>query len=322
MSGAADWRPTAAWPVLAARASLLAAARHWFAARAITEVQTPVLTRAGVTDPSIRSVSASLAASPGRRWYLHTSPEYCMKRLLAAGAPDIYQICPVFRDGERGPNHQPEFTMIEWYRHDFGLEDMLEDTFALLDTLLEPSLGRLEHEILTYRDVFFAKTGLDPIRTEIEVLRQAASEIADSGGTYDRDTCIDLLMGMRVSPSLGNGKLTAVTRYPASQAALAELDPADHDVALRFEVFLEGRELANGFVELRDAREQRLRFESDRRKRQCRGEADMSADETLIAALAHGLPPVAGVALGFDRLVMAATGNEDIRCVQSFAVLD
>ncbi|MEJ2604132.1 MAG: EF-P lysine aminoacylase EpmA [Gammaproteobacteria bacterium] len=321
---AGDWRPTAAWPVLARRAALLALARDWFAERNVTEVDTPALTAYGITDVNIESVRAHLGAAPGRDWYLHTSPEYPMKRLLAAGAPDIYQICHVFRDGENGRRHQPEFMMVEWYRHGFDLDAMVTDTLSFLRTLLEPSLGGLDTRTRRYVDTFRETTGIDPISAGEAAVREAAAEAGagDYARTGDRDGCLDFLMAARVANAVGGEReLVALTHYPASQAVLAALDPDDPRVALRFEVFLDGHELANGFVELRDAAEQRARFEADRAARRRRRAPDMRADERLLAALEHGLPPTAGVAVGFDRVVMAATGIDDIGRVQCFPVL-
>lgn len=323
MSGAtARWRPGAGWAVLALRARMLAAAREWFAARDVTEVDTPMLTPRGITDPNIDSVRAELAATPGRRWYLHTSPEYAMKRLLAAGAPDIYQICHVFRDGEHGRYHQPEFSMIEWYRHGQDLDAVVADTLSLLGTLLAPSLGDLRTATRRHRDAFRETAGVDPLTTDDADVIAAAAAAGGGDAVADRDAALDFLMGTRVAPALAApGTLTALTHYPAAQAALAALDPEDARLALRFEVFLDGRELANGFVELTDADEQRARFDADRAARRRRGRPDMLPDETLLAALAHGLPQTAGVAVGFDRLVMAASGIDDIRRVQSFPVM-
>jgi len=318
----AHWRPGADWTVLAMRARTLAAARGWFAARGITEVDTPVLTARGVTDPNIESVRAELAVTPGRHWFLHTSPEYAMKRLLAAGAPDIYQICHVFRDGEHGRHHQPEFTMIEWYRHAQDLDDVVADTLSLLATLLAPSLGDLGTATRRHRDAFREAAGVDPLTADEQTVLAAAVAAGGGAAVTDRDAALDFLMGTRVAPALAAPRtLTALTHYPAAQAALAALDPADARLALRFEVFLDGRELANGFVELTDANEQRARFEADRAARRARGSADMLPDEQLLAALAHGLPRTAGVAVGFDRVLMAATGIDDIRRVQSFPVI-
>ena len=320
----ANWRPGADWPVLALRARLLAAARGWFAERGLIEVDTPVLTPRGVTDANIESVRAELAAAPRRRWFLHTSPEYAMKRLLAAGAPDIYQICHVFRDGEHGRRHQPEFSMIEWYRHGQDLDAAVADTLSLLATLIAPSRGGLRTATRRHRDVFRDTAGVDPVEAGDEAVLAAAAAVAGGGeAADDRDAALDFLMGSVVAPALGEPQtLTAVTHYPAPQAALAALDPADPRLALRFEVFLDGRELANGWVELTDAGEQRARFEADRAARRARGRPDMLPDEALLAALAHGLPETAGVAVGFDRVVMAAAGIEDIRSVQSFPVID
>ena len=316
------WRPGAGWPVLALRARLLAAAREWFSAHAITEVDTPVLTPRGVTDPNIESVRAELAATPGRRWFLHTSPEYAMKRLLAAGAPDIYQICHVFRDGEHGRCHQPEFTLMEWYRHGQDLDAAVADTLSLLQTLLAPCRGKPATVVRRHRDAFLETTGIDPLTADDPAVVAAAAASGGGEAVSDRDAALDFLMGTRVAPALAPaGTLTALTHYPAAQAALAALDASDPRLALRFEVFLDGRELANGFVELTDAGEQRERFKADRAVRRARGRPDMCPDETLLAALAHGLPATAGVAVGFDRVLMAAAGSDDIRRVQSFPVI-
>ena len=322
-AGRAHWQPGADWPLLALRARLLAAARAWFAERGLTEVDTPMLTSRGVTDANIESVRAELAATPGRRWFLHTSPEYAMKRLLAAGAPDIYQICHVFRDGEHGRRHQPEFTMIEWYRHGQDLDAVVADTLSLLATLIAPSRGELRTATRRHRDAFRDTAGVDPVEAADEAVLAAAAAAGAGEAADDRDAALDFLMGTVVAPALADpGTLTAVTHYPAAQAALAALDPADPRLALRFEVFLDGRELANGWVELTDAAEQRTRFEADRTARRARGRPDMLPDEALLAALAHGLPETAGVAVGFDRVMMAATGIDDIRRVQPFPVID
>jgi len=322
-AGRAHWRPGADWPVLALRARLLAAARNWFADRGLTEVDTPMLTPRGVTDANIESVRAELAATPGRRWFLHTSPEYAMKRLLAAGAPDIYQICRVFRDGEHGRRHQPEFTMMEWYRHGQDLDAVVADTLSLLATLIGSSRGGLRTATRRHRDVFRETAGVDPVEAGNEAVLAAAAAAGGGEAADDRDAALDFLMGTVVAPALADpGTLTAVTHYPAAQAALAALDPADPRLALRFEVFLDGRELANGWVELTDATEQRARFEADRAARRARGRPDMLPDEALLAALAHGLPETAGVAVGFDRVVMAAAGIDDIRRVQAFPLID
>lgn len=317
-----QWQPGADWPVLALRARLLAAARRWFAERDITEVDTPALTPRSVTDANIESVRAELAVAPGRRWFLHTSPEYPMKRLLAAGAPDIYQICHVFRDGESGRRHQPEFTMIEWYRHGQDLDAVVADTLSLLRTLLAPSRGELRTNVRRHQDVFREAAGIDPVASDDAAILKAAVAAGGGDAVADRDAALDYLMGTRVADALAApDTLGVLTHYPAAQAALAALDPADPRLALRFEVFLDGRELANGFVELTDAGEQRARFEADRAARLSRGRPDMLPDEKLLAALAHGLPETAGVAVGFDRVVMAAAGIDDIRRVQSFPVI-
>ena len=304
-----DWRPAAGLDVIRARAAMLARARQYFAAQDVLEVQTPVLSSAATSDPAIESLEARSAGDT--RHFLHTSPEFAMKRLLAAGVGDCYQICPVFRDGESGRLHNPEFTMMEWYRLDFGVPEMQQD----IDRLLRVACGELRSfastRSITYRDAIASACGLELRSAAIADIREALAaagvEPADTDD-WDHDTWLDLLMGAVVIPRLGHDGPVFVNDYPASQAALARLGRAQDGatVALRFELFIDGLEIANGFSELGDAREQRRRFDLDVATRRRRGQAVNPVDARLLAALEHGLPDCAGAALGFDRLVMVA----------------
>jgi elongation factor P--(R)-beta-lysine ligase len=310
-----DWRPTATRSTLQRRAQMLAQARSFFAARQVMEVDTPVVVNAPVSDVHIHSAQVTL--SNDQTYFLHTSPEYAMKRLLAAGSGDIYQVCHVVRGFERGRLHNSEFTLIEWYRTGFSLAQLMEEVADLLRDLLE-SNGASER--LTYREAFLRHLQLDPFTVPdgqlVEVARGHGYVPAE---TTSRDELLEFLMGTQVGPELGAHRLTFVHGYPASQAALARLDPHDPSAALRFELYVEGVELANGFHELASAAEQRTRFEHDLSER-ARLELPSSypLDEHLLAALQAGLPDCAGVALGFDRLVMIATGARSIEEVLPF----
>ncbi len=304
-----DWRPTASLEVLRARAGMLERIRAYFAAQEVREVQTPVLSASAVSDPAIESVGAECAG--GEPLYLQTSPEYPMKRLLAAGFGDCYQVCPVFRDGESGRLHNPEFTMIEWYRLDYGVGEMEHD----VDRLLRVACAELRDfppaRAVSYRSAVLEACGIDCRAAGVPEIRAALAargvEPAEASA-WERDEWLDLLMGAVVGPTLGHDSPVFVNDYPPEQAALARLrrQQDGSQVAERFELYVDGLELANGFRELGDAAEQRRRFEQDQATRRRRGQRERPLDERLLAALAAGLPDCAGVALGFDRLVMAA----------------
>jgi lysyl-tRNA synthetase class 2 len=327
-SATGDWRPAATLRRLRLRAELLRRMREHFAAAGMMEVQTPVLSNAAVTDVHLTSLRTQVDGHG--TFFLQTSPEYAMKRLLAAGAGDIYQIAAVFRDGERGVLHNPEFTMVEWYRTGFDAAALMRDAAALLTVLLaELRLEAPQH--LTYREAFRLHAGLDPLIapvTELIDCTHARQVPLPEPAPRDRDDCLDLLMSTVVGPRLGCGRLTFVSEYPASQAALARLKPgtaggaapAEPAVAERFEIYLEGIELANGFHELADAHEQRRRFERDLAQRRARGLPAPPVDDRLLAALASGLPDCSGIALGFDRVVMLAAGARSIDEVLAFPI--
>jgi lysyl-tRNA synthetase class 2 len=324
VSRAADWRPTARPEALAARARVLAVIRGFFAEAGVLEVETPVLSFSGATDPALASLSTTYtgpAAAHGATLWLHTSPEFAMKRLLAAGSGPIWQLCRVFRDGERGRRHSPEFSLLEWYRPGFTMQDLVDEVVALLRRVLG---GDLREERVTYAEAFARSLGLDPHRASIADLQAAALQagIAGAGALRlpDRDGWLDLLMTHCVEPGLGAAGITVVHDYPPSQAALACVRDGDPPVAERFEVYVRGVELANGFHELADAAEQRRRFEADNRRRRGAGLPEMPIDERLLAALEAGLPDCCGVALGVDRLVMLAIGVQRIDEVVAFAL--
>ncbi|MDP9200289.1 MAG: EF-P lysine aminoacylase EpmA [Pseudomonadota bacterium] len=320
MSGG-DWRPTADANVMRHRAAMLARARAWFASQQVLEVQTPLLSSAAVSDPAIESIA--VVAGSGRRQFLQTSPEYPMKRLLAAGIGDCYQICPVFRDGESGRLHSPEFTMIEWYRLRFGVEELQRDVAGLLQATTAGLRLFAPARSITYREAIRQSCGLDIRSASVDNI---AATLAANGirpvatADWDIDAWLDLLMGAVVGPGLGFEAPVFVRDYPASQAALARLR-ADDDgtpVAERFELYVDGVELANGFHELGDADEQRGRFERDLAERRSRGQPLNPLDERLLAALAHGLPGCSGVALGFDRLVLVTLKLPGLASAMSF----
>lgn len=322
------WQPSASIATLRLRARALAAAREFFAARGVLECETPQVVSHPVSDPQLRNVRCDLAVRPGVPYYLHTSPEYHMKRLLAAGCPDLYQICKVFRDGELGTRHLAEFTLIEWYRRQMSFDAMIAETcefVTLIAKIWERALPAPARR--SYRELFVESASLDPLAAGIGEIRQRATgllpgvvtgQLRNSLGD-DRTAWLDLLMVEIIEPRLRRWGLVVVDGYPAEQAALARLDPRDGRVAERFEVYLDGIELANGYHELANAAEQRQRFESDRRERARQALPDTPPDTALLAALEAGLPDCCGVALGLDRLLMACAGLTNISDVVSFA---
>ena len=312
------WRPTATLATLQRRAALLHSVREFFHERNVLEVETPLVLSHTVTDPQIASLQVDLV--PPR--YLHTSPEYPMKRLLAAGSGDIYQVCHTFRAGERSRTHNPEFTMVEWYRAGFSLQQIMAETAALVARLLDaPDAVAPDTRFLSYSDAF-RQLDCDPLESPTQRLAELCVKhglAPQSVTTATRDDLLDFLVATQIGPRLGLDGITCLHHYPASQAALAQLDTSDPRTALRFEVYVQGLELANGFVELADATEQRARFTSDQKQRALRALPDIKPDPGLLAALEYGLPSCAGVALGFDRVVMLATGATSIGEVMAFA---
>lgn len=326
-SAAQDWRPAADWETLRLRADLLARTRAFFAVRKVLEVETPTLSAAAIADPHLHSFTTFYSGPGSRRGqtlYLHTSPEFPMKRLLAAGSGCIYQIARVFRDGEAGRRHNPEFTLLEWYRVGFDHHRLMDEVAELVTELLGSRQPLAATERLSYRELFQRYLNLDPHQVNVVELTRCVERCGLSvppGMPSDAaDPWLDLLLTHVIEPHLGAGRLSFVYDYPASQAALARLRPGDPPVGERFELYLNGVELANGFHELGDAGEQRRRFEAENVARQAHGLPMMPVDENLLAALAAGLPECAGVALGIDRLVMLAAGKTAIQDVIAFPV--
>ncbi|MAT91512.1 MAG: EF-P lysine aminoacylase GenX [Halioglobus sp.] len=309
-----DWRPRANLEGLRRRAALLADIRAFFARRGVLEVETPLLCSAGVTDPAIEPLLVQRGTSLAAPRYLQTSPEYAMKRLLAAHGEAIFQLAHAFRDGEAGSRHNPEFTLLEWYRPGFSLHALMDEVAQLVSDCLGP---RAENRY-SYRELFLQHLDLDPMTAADRDIEQSARDNIDVGDlTGDRDLWLDLLMSHVIEPQLQD--LCFVHDYPASQAALSRIETVEGvPVARRFELYVDGVELANGYHELSDPAEQRRRFEADNARRRARGQPERPLDEHLLAALEHGLPDCCGVALGLDRLLMLATGTSDIRDVLAF----
>lgn len=307
-----NWQPGAALPALKARAEVLRSLRDFFYQRDVLEVETPLLASAPVTDPNIDAYS--LAQAP---LYLQTSPEYAMKRLLAAGSGPIFQICKAFRRGEQGSRHNPEFGMVEWYRPGFSLEQLMTEVTALLTLVL----GERPVRRISYGELFADVLNLDIYRAsdaELCVLAQQRHGVAAE--LLDRDSALDLLFSHDIEPALGVAEYCFVDNFPASQAALAKLatDARGNAVARRFEVFIDGLELANGYDELTDADEQARRFNRDCERRRQRGQDVPPQDLKLLAAISAGLPECSGVALGLDRLLMLRVGADSLAEVLAF----
>jgi len=301
---------------------MLSEARRYFHAREVLEVDVPFLSPTAVSDPAIESVSAQLSVDGGDVRYLHTSPEYALKKLLAAGFPDLFFLGRVFRDGEAGHRHQPEFTMAEWYRLGFRLVDIMRDTEALLTQLLDARVAGQDPQRMTYTEAFEQHLNLDPGRASIEelaTLADADQSLREALGD-DHTAWLDLLMATRLAPRLPGDRLTTLYHYPASQAALARLADDDATVAERFEVYCGEVELANGYVELTDGGELRRRFAADQAQRERQGLRQRPLDEAFIHCHEAGLPACAGVAVGFDRLIMLRAGKSDIRDVYHFPI--
>lgn len=307
--------------VLRLRADFNRLVREFFHDRGVLEVETPVMSLAGNTEPNIASFSLEFSGrtdgAPRTRW-LRTSPEFALKRLLAAGIGDCYELGRVFRDGEAGGRHNPEFTMLEWYRVGWDHLRLLDETVALVRAALA-LVGRDAAPVaITFRDLYWQRLQLDPLTAGIDSLRNALGDVRIDPEGLTRDDWLDLLMTHRLQPLFGPDTLLAVHDWPASQAALARVRDGDPPVAERFELYLGSLEIANGYHELCDVAEQRMRFARDATVRAQRGLPAIPVDDALLAALAHGMPACAGVAVGVDRLLMALLGTERIADVLAF----
>lgn len=301
------WLPSAPRSALVARQQLYRTIREYFHTRSVLEVETPLLAQAPVADPNIVPMQA------GQRW-LHTSPEYAMKRLLCAGYGDIYQICKVFREGEAGKRHNPEFTMLEWYRVGWTYSQLMDEVAQLLQLLLATRFNDLPIVQLSYAQALNTYAQLDVHYCSDHVIAQRGQQLANADLALDRDGWLDVIMSHQVEPALPHNTLVFIDEFPASQAALAKLAKNAQGVliAQRFEVFFNGMELANGYQELTDAEQQLQRFQDE-----LQGTA-RPHDTNLITALEHGLPDCAGVALGLDRVLLHILDAKSIAQVLSF----
>ncbi len=322
MTDTASWQPSAPISNLLKRAAIIAVIRRFFADRGVLEVETPAMSQATVTDIHLFPFQTRFVgpgAAQGLDLYLMTSPEYHMKRLLAAGSGPIFQLCRSFRNEEAGRHHNPEFTMLEWYRPHYDMYRLMNEVDDLLQQVLECEPA----ETLSYQQAFIRHLDIDPLSADKTQLREAADKLGVgdlANREEDRDTLLQLLFVTGVEPQIGKEKPAFVYHFPASQAALAEISAEDHRVAERFEVYFKGIELANGFRELTDSREQRQRFDQDNRKRAARGLPEQPIDTYLLDALTHGMPDCSGVALGVDRIIMLALNASALSEVIAFPV--
>jgi lysyl-tRNA synthetase class 2 len=314
-----DFRPAASWEMLRRRAELTLRVRNFFAARNFLEIETPLLSQDTVIDRHLDPLAVTLFADPceptqGARYWLQTSPEFAMKRLLAAGAPSIYQFAKAFRGGEVGERHNPEFTMLEWYGvgHDYAAG------MQLLSDLAEVLLARGPAERLTYRQAFERYAEVDPTTASDAALLAALPQPPEQA--FPRDVLLDMLLTQRIEPQLGVARPLILYDYPANQAALAQVRPEQPPVAERFELYVAGVELANGYHELTSAPVLRERNVENNAARIRDGKPPLPTDSRLLVAMEAGLPPCAGCALGFDRLVMVATGAKTIQEVLAFPI--
>ncbi|TVV42800.1 EF-P lysine aminoacylase EpmA [Thalassolituus sp. C2-1] len=301
-----NWQPSAEMHALRARARMNQQIRQFFAARDVLEVETPVLASAPVSDPNIEPMCTT-----EQRW-LQTSPEYAMKRLLCAGSGDIFQIARVFRRGEAGRRHNPEFSLLEWYRVGFDHRRLMDEVAELVTQLLSARYPQLPRLNLSYGDAMSCYAGLEVHSASDEQIAVLGQQLAGQDLQLSRDGWLDVIMSHQVEPSLPADTLVFIDDFPASQAALARVSNNTEGVAVaqRFELYFNGAELANGYHELTDAEEQRRRFVQEAGGR--------PIDEYLLAALEHGLPDCAGVAMGLDRLLMLVQDSGNIADVLSF----
>ena len=314
-----EWTPTASRQILEDRAAVLKVLRLFFEERGVLEVTTPIISHAANTEPAIESIPAgytSVGSGEEQRCFLHTSPEFPMKRLLAAGIGPIYQLCRVFRNGERGRYHNPEFSLLEWYRPGFDHHMLMDEVEALAKRLLPAVSG---YQRYAYHQLFSEHVGLElEYATEDKLLTKARESGIVVPSKYESVWLEEVLFEHYVVPELARKGAVFVYDYPPQQASLARLSGTSPVVAERFELYVDGIELANGFHELTAAGEQRARFEEDNRRRRSQGLEEMPLDEHFLDALEFGLPECAGVALGLDRLLMIRNRCDHIDEVIAF----
>jgi len=321
------WQSSCAIEKIKARAAMYAQLRAFFFQRNILEVETPILSRSTATDPQLESISAQLRIQAGQEflnYYLHTSPEFPMKRLLASGTGAIYQICKTFRNGETGTRHNPEFSMLEWYRPDFSITQLMDEVAALVSGVLGP----ISVTQLSYQHAFKRYLSIDPFEVSDQDLALLSKKLTHyDGPVLMRDDYLNLLLSHSIEPHLGvdvAGKICPVflTEYPPSQSSLAQVitNGEGIKVAQRFELYIQGLELANGYFELTDATEQEARFEADNAERKALGLPEIPLDRHLLEAMVSGLPVCSGVAMGLDRLLMIKEKARSIKEVLNFPI--
>ena len=329
MSVAASFGPAASWENLRLRGELLSKLRAFFQRRGFLEVCTPLLSADTVIDRHLDPLCVTLFDDPrrpheGRLLYLQTSPEFHMKRLLASGGQAIYQVTQAFRGAETGALHNPEFTIAEWYRRG----DTAADGIELLDELCDALLERGPAQRISYAQAFDTQLGIDPHRCDLSQLAAMCQDFglvwtrddAMENPQQERDTLLDLLLAERVQPHLGKQHPTILYDFPASQAALARTRDTVPPVAERFELYVDGVELANGYHELVDPHQLRTRNATVNRQRQRDGRLPLPENSRLLQAMEHGLPPCSGTALGFDRVVMLRAGRQRVEDVLTFPI--
>ena len=307
-----DWQPTAPRQNLQARAALLGRIRGFFLNRGVLEVETPLMSQAGNTDPEIQSIMTT------HRRYLRTSPEFAMKRMLSAGSGDIYELGRVFRAAESGRNHNTEFTMLEWYRVGFSYHQLMDEVAELVISCGNKAFDDWPIQKLSYRELYQQYAGIDPFEASAEEMASVAAQYGISDIDLNRRQWLDLLISHIIQPALPENALTFVYDFPPDQAALAKITQDSTPVAQRFELYLGRNELANGYQELSDGAQQQQRFDAENSARLSRGEPMCQVDQNLIAALKSGMPECAGVAMGVDRFLMAICQAKSIEEVIAF----
>lgn len=317
-----SWQTNASLDVLRLRASVFESIREFFKQREVLEVDTPVLSAATTPDPNIQSFETRYVSvageSPLERKYLSTSPEFHMKRMLASGSGSIYQLCHVFRQSEFGKQHNPEFTLLEWYRVGFEYQMLMQEVAELVEMFVQRSV---DTETISYQAAFLRYLDIDPLSASLNELQRCATDFGLAGteqNANDKDFYLDFLMSHQVQPQLEKNKFTFIIEYPASQCALARLSPDNNKVAERFELYFQGVELANGYHELTDAKEQQKRFEQQNQKRLQDGIEPVQWDQLLVQALQAGMPACSGVALGVDRLIQLILEAKNLGDVLAF----
>ncbi len=318
-----DWRSTCTHQALIDRARLLTSVRAFFVKRAVLEVETPVLNGYRGTDPNL-SVFRTQPDSQGQSWYLQTSPEFAMKRLLAQGSGSIYQIAKAFRQDESGRYHNPEFTLLEWYRTGFDLDQLMTETEQLLKAVDVEQILPKKVERFNYRDLMLERLALDPWSFDVHAYRTCARRLGFDDAPRvcgeAHSVWLDFLFSQAIQPELGRGALTWVYRFPVWQSSLARVSADDPNAVERAELFIDGIELANGYHELTNAEQQQQRCEQENRWRTGQGMAEVEPDPRLLGALRAGLPDCAGIALGLDRLLMILTGADCLNEVLTFSI--